>query len=61
LFIDESMFELNRNAKKVFKFKRDAMPEIKKLSIWVRQMVWAGFSLRGKIEILFIDGWINNK
>ncbi len=59
LFTDESLFELNRNTTKVFKFARDAMPEIEKLSTWVRQMVWAGISWRGKTRIVFIDGWIN--
>ena len=61
LFTDESLFELNRNTLKVFKFKQELMPEIEKLSTWVRQMVWAGISRRGKTQIYFVDGWINNK
>jgi len=61
LFTDESMFELNRNTKRVFKFSKDAMPEKEKLSTWVRQMVWAGISKKGKTNIVFIEGWINNK
>ena len=61
LYTDETMFELNRNTTRVFKFKRESMPEIEKLSTWVRQMIWAGISWYGKTEIQFIDGWINNK
>jgi len=60
LYTDETMFELNRLTIKVFKFKKDSMPEVEKLSSWVRQMVWGGISYRGKTEFLFIDGWINN-
>jgi len=61
LFTDETMFELNRNTTKVFKFKKDSMPDLEKLSTWIRQMAWAGISWRGKTKIIFIDGWINNK
>ena len=61
LFTDESLFELNRNTTKVFKFTKDAMPEKEKLSTWVRQMVWAGISWKGKTKIVFIEGWINNR
>ena len=61
LFVDESMFELNRNKTKVFQFHKAAMPEVEKLSTWVRQMVFAGISLRGKTQIYFVNGWINNQ
>lgn len=61
LFTDESLFELNRTTAKVFKFKKESMPEIEKLSTWVRVMVWAGVSLRGKTKIHFVEGWINNQ
>ena len=61
LFTDETMFELNRNTTKVFKFKKDSIPDLEKLSTWIRQMVWAGISWNGKTNIVFIDGWINNK
>lgn len=61
LFTDESQFELNRTTARVFKFSKEAHPEIEKLSTWVRQMVWAGISWRGKTRIYFIDGWINNQ
>jgi len=61
LFTDESMFELNRNTRKVLKFRKEMMPEIEKLSLWVRQMVWGGISWYGKTELIFIDGWVNNK
>lgn len=61
IYTDESLFELNRVTARVFKFKRAATPEIEKLSTWTRQMVWAGVSLKGKTQIHFIEGWINNR
>lgn len=52
---------MNRVTARAFKFKKAAMPEVEKLSTWVRQMIWASISLRGKTQIYFIEGWINNK
>ena len=52
LFMDESLFELNRNKAKVFQFLKTAMPEVEKLSTWVKQMVFAGLLKSARRDIL---------